>query len=784
MIKHSVSDILFLEECEKALQAIAKIIDYNAKFFSEYITNLCDVLFHICMKDDYELNYDYDNSLKSLSLEALVTIPERRPKMALSVPRFVEKIVHVAMLFMLDINNDSFNEWMNSIKESKDDNQELYDLGEEALDRVGKAFIDLDEANFIHILYTRVTEYLMKTTWEHKYVAIMSIAQTIEYLPEDEIEEQLEQVISMLLQALLDQDVRVRYATCQAIGQISLDHQPYVQREYPGELITALINTMNDLHLRVQSHATAAFVNFAEEVDKEAMLPYADMVIDILLQKLSSSNYLLVREQAVTAIAVIAGVIEDEFLKYYSTVVPIMKNVIQKAVSKEERTVRGKAIECISIIGMSVGKEVFLEDAKECMNALLQISSTKMEPEDPVKEYIQEAIGRICRALGNDFYPYLSSIVPTMLSLLSISPKPLCDDDEDLTIALMSNGQYVGLKTSLLEDQEKALDLLIIIIEVMKDSYSDYIQATATAVLPLLNYDLSDEVKQKALSATSELIEAAKILSEKTDNNKTMLHAILTTSTETVLKSLSEYKMDENYEYILDSMIVESNGLYLCLQKAGSSVLPDATLKMFINQVFKLLEISTERRVIYMQKKNREDVDEDELLVIDREEELEQSYRTNLLDILGVLMKYHPTQFLNSCCDICMSFVNSYINSNNTEDVMLALYVCDDLLEFLQDNSVCLWEYFMNPLLLNINHTDDKIKQAACYGVIQATKISAFGKYATIAVEYLVKLIQQYGAGSNVGGGNKKSKELISAVDNAVAALGDVVFMHSSKFSN
>uniref|UniRef100_A0A8C9GH47 Importin subunit beta-3-like n=1 Tax=Piliocolobus tephrosceles TaxID=591936 RepID=A0A8C9GH47_9PRIM len=515
MIKHSVSDILFLEECEKALQAIAKIIDYNAKFFSEYITNLCDVLFHICMKDDYELNYDYDNSLKSLSLEALVTIPERRPKMALSVPRFVEKIVHVAMLFMLDINNDSFNEWMNSIKESKDDNQELYDLGEEALDRVGKAFIDLDEANFIHILYTRVTEYLMKTTWEHKYVAIMSIAQTIEYLPEDEIEEQLEQVISMLLQALLDQDVRVRYATCQAIGQISLDHQPYVQREYPGELITALINTMNDLHLRVQSHATAAFVNFAEEVDKEAMLPYADMVIDILLQKLSSSNYLLVREQAVTAIAVIAGVIEDEFLKYYSTVVPIMKNVIQKAVSKEERTVRGKAIECISIIGMSVGKEVFLEDAKECMNALLQISSTKMEPEDPVKEYIQEAIGRICRALGNDFYPYLSSIVPTMLSLLSISPKPLCDDDEDLTIALMSNGQYVGLKTSLLEDQEKALDLLIIIIEVMKDSYSDYIQATATAVLPLLNYDLSDEVKQKALSATSELIEAAKILSEK-----------------------------------------------------------------------------------------------------------------------------------------------------------------------------------------------------------------------------------------------------------------------------
>ncbi|KJP87500.1 hypothetical protein AK88_02804 [Plasmodium fragile] len=777
MVKNSSSDISVLEECEKVLQAIGKMIDYNAKFFAKHISNLCDILFSICMKGDSELNYDFDSSLKSLSIEALITIPERRPKMALSVPRFVDKIVHLSMLFMLDINNDSFNEWMNSIKEGKDDNQELYDIGEEALDRVGKAFSELEEAEFIHILYNKVSEFLMKNTWEHKYVAIMAIAQTIEYLPEDEIEDQLEHVIKMLLQVLLDQDVRVRYAACQAIGQISLDHQPYVQKEYPRQIITALITTMNDVHLRVQSHATAAFVNYAEELDKMALLPFADMIIDILLQKLNSSNYLLVREQAVTAIAVIAGVIEEDFLKYYSTVVPMMKDIIQKAVSEEERTCRGKAIECISIIGLSVGKEIFLEDAKECMNALLQISSTKMDPDDTVKEYIQEAIGRICRALGNDFFPYLSSIVPTILSLLSILPKPLTDDEEDLTITMVSNGQYVGLKTSLLEDQEKALDLLIIIIEVLKENYKDYIEATATAVLPMLNYELSDEIKQKALTAVSELIEAARILSEKTDNNKTMLHAILTAAAEKVLKSLSDTKLDDNYEYILDVMIIESNGLYMCLQKAGSNVLPDGTLKLFFNQIFKLLQCSTDRRVVYNQKKNNEDVDEDELLIIDREEELEQNYRTNLLDILGVLIKYHSTQFLNTCCDICITFINTYMNSPNAEDVALALYVCDDLLEFLQENSVCLWEYFMNALLLNINHADDKVKQAACYGVIQATKIEAFGKYANVAVDYLLKLVQQNTSG-------KKPKEFVSAIDNAVAALGDVVLMHTSKFNN
>ncbi|KOB88620.1 hypothetical protein PFDG_03071 [Plasmodium falciparum Dd2] len=718
MAKNSSSDIAVLEECEKVLQSIGKMIDYNAKFFTKHITSLCDILFSICMKDENELNYDFDNSLKSLSIEALVTIPERRPKMALSVPHFVDKIIHLSMLFMLDINNDCFNEWMNSIKE--------------------------------------VSEFLMKNTWEHKYVGIMAIAQTIEYLPEDEIEEQLEHVIKMLLQILVDQDVRVRYAACQAIGQISLDHQPYVQKEFFSEILSALINTMNDVHLRVQSHATAAFVNYAEELDKMALLPYADIIIDILLQKLNSSNYLLVREQAVTAIAVIAGVIEEDFLKYYSTVVPMMKDIIQKAVSEEERTCR---------------------DAKECMNALLQISSTKMDPDDTVKEYIQEAIGRICRALGNDFYPYLSSIVPTILSVLSVLPKPLTDDEEDLTITMVSNGQYVGLKTSLLEDQEKALDLLIIIIEVLKENYKDYIQATATAVLPMLNYELSDEIKQKALTAVSELIESARILSEKTDNDKSMLLAILTAAAEKVLKSLLETKLDDNYEYILDVMIIESHGLYMCLQKAGSNVLPENTLKLFFNQIFALLQYSTDRRVVYNQKKNNDDVDEDELLIIDREEELEQNYRTNLLDILGVLIKYHPTQFLNTCCELCIGFINNYMNSPNSEDVALALYVCDDLLEFLQEKSVNLWDFFMNPLLLNINHADDKVKQAACYGVIQATKIEAFGKYANIAVEYLLKLVHESTS-------NKKPKEYISAIDNAIAALGDVVLMHTSKFNN
>ena len=51
---------------------------------------------------------------------------------------------------------------------------------------------------------------------------------------------------------------------------------------------------------------------------------------------------------------------------------PFLKHVLENATTKELRLLRGKTIECISLIGLAVGSEKFMPDAAEIMEVLLK----------------------------------------------------------------------------------------------------------------------------------------------------------------------------------------------------------------------------------------------------------------------------------------------------------------------------------------------------------------------------------------------------------------------------
>lgn len=65
----------------------------------------------------------------------------------------------------------------------------------------------------------------------------------------------------------------------------------------------------------------------------------------------------LVLEQVVTSIASVADTAEEKFVPYYDLFMPSLKHIVENAVQKELRLLRGKTIECISLIGLAVGKD-------------------------------------------------------------------------------------------------------------------------------------------------------------------------------------------------------------------------------------------------------------------------------------------------------------------------------------------------------------------------------------------------------------------------------------------
>merc|ERR1719506_1688195 len=99
-----------------------------------------------------------------------------------------------------------------------------------------------------------------------------------------------------------------------------------------------------------------------------------------------------IREIAMTVVGTTAGVVKAGFRPYYTEVLPVLRHVIVEA-GNDQAWLRGKAIECVSMIAVAVGKETFAPDAEAFL-----------------RSYAQEALENFAGVLGLDFAPYASVV--------------------------------------------------------------------------------------------------------------------------------------------------------------------------------------------------------------------------------------------------------------------------------------------------------------------------------------------------------------------------------------
>ena len=307
----------------------------------------------------------------------------------------------------------------------------------------------------------------------------------------------LEQLLRMIVEHLQDLHPRVRWAAINTVGQMCTDFGPALQSDLHGLVLPSLISTMEDSCTRVQAHAAAAIINFCEHCARATLKQYLPELLGRLLLLLQRNacvhgmnppairhQTLLARmfrgcsrrvaEQAVTAIASVADVAEADFAPYYGSFMPGLKAFLRDGnQSRERRVLRGKAMECISLIGVAVGAQAFAADAKEVMDLLLaQQEGLELEPDDPQISFMLQACGRICKCLGPQFQPYLPFVIPPLLRSAQIDPELQvtdADDDEQqreegmesVTVAIRGQGhKRITIRTSALEEKATACTML------------------------------------------------------------------------------------------------------------------------------------------------------------------------------------------------------------------------------------------------------------------------------------------------------------------------------------
>ncbi len=172
----------------------------------------------------------------------------------------------------------------------------------------------------------------------------------------------------------------------------------------------------------------------------EPLLGKLEACFNMKIKELQTMSKKLVLEQLVTTVAAIANTLEEEFASFYERFMPCMKYIMENAISPELRLLRGKTIECASLIGLAVGAERFTVDASAIMDLLLRTQvdngGINLDDDDPQLSYMITAWARICQILGSSFAPYLPMVMAPVLRTASIKPELTVLEPEDVKVCI------------------------------------------------------------------------------------------------------------------------------------------------------------------------------------------------------------------------------------------------------------------------------------------------------------------------------------------------------------
>jgi len=747
-----------LEEC---LQALTMVAEVEPDFFKQSLTSALQPAKF--MSTIVKQRDSVDNSVRGLCMEWLVTYCEKKPKwLKKSLPAFAPIAIECSMdlLYEVDDSEEDLRAWVSRMddEEGEEDADENFHTGEDAIDRIVKA-VGMDSAS--SALFSLIGRFSQQDAWQAKHAALAAIRQTVEYVEETD---HVSEMAKLLLAHVDHQHPRVRYTALHAVGQLANDQAPHFQETWHQTVMPLLLKKMDDQVDRVAAMAMSAFVSFGEELDNTLMATYANEFMQKLVARLQTTGHRMVQEESITSIAVIAGVIEKDFSQYYDGIMPMLKQLILNAKGEKENRLRGKAFECMSLLGLAVGKEKFLPDADQ---AITEMMRSPLEADDMQREYIKEAAERVCKCLKGDFKKFLPHMLPGIFNSFKIETEAANDDDDDddeYVTMTVGEGKLVKVKSTKLEEMTHSVQLLRTFITEMEGAYREWVQPTAEALLPLLQSSESgsmyEEVRGEAFQVWAQLIKCVKAADTVAGATQSGVAAeLLRTFLQRAIASMQE---DDDAETLREAI----DGVGECVKNCGPGVLNGQEILQLVQTCFKFIDDSFKRSSASASEKKdgaagappelQQDEDDEDAM-----EDEEDNLRQTIVESLGCIMQVAPVEFLQ-CLPECQQRISLWLQAKQNR--VLALFLGCELIRHLKEQSEPAWPIFMPAVFQSLCDQDPEERIPAAYAVNLAAPLASFSQAAPEAFRRLAQVVN--------GPAPRKSQERAKvALDNATSAL-------------
>lgn len=610
--------------------------------------------------------------------------------------------------------------WSNIDEEEIEDDSSNHITAEINLDRLAVA---MRGKRLLNEITQTVPAMLRSADWKQRHGGLKAISSMGEGL-QKVMSDILGSILSEVVLLLADPHPRVRYAASVCLGQMSSDFEPKLQTSYHDKVMPALIAVLDDNeNPRVQAYACSALTNFCEGAPKDVLCLYLPDLAGKLLQVLNNKcgslvndQKKLVLEQVVTTIAAVSDTAGKKFEAYYESFMPIMKWLMQNCANTDKlRLLRGKSIECISLMGLAVGKEKFLADATDVMNMLVQTQTQtqpgdEMSADDPQHSYMISAWARICKLLGRDFAPYLKYVMGPVMKTASMKPETCFmydedaeDMDKDWQVVRVGQDQNVAINTSGIEDKINACQMLICYARELKDEFAPYVIDVTKIMLPLLKFYLNDDVRSAAADIVPFLIDSAVPLGDAARQElwAEMIGALLT-----ALKN-EEEKIQQ-----ADMLAAIGEGI----EKMGVAGMNQERLESLVESMTKAFEDIFHNQEERAAKRKSDDYDDEEEENLENDKDDDDNILGKLVGINHAIFRVYGRDALAFFQQISKYVIRLIEPTRPWTDLQYGLCFLDDVVEFTGGDSYQYLCPFLAVFRSAIEHHQPEVRQAAAYG--------------------------------------------------------------------
>uniref|UniRef100_A0A673VNP0 Importin 4 n=1 Tax=Salmo trutta TaxID=8032 RepID=A0A673VNP0_SALTR len=247
----------------------------------------------------------------------------------------------------------------------------------------------------------------------------------------------LSSMLQTVCQSLSDNNQVVRSAGLFALGQFSEHLQPEVSK-YCAELMPLLLGYMSALNQAKIGHITKAFYaleNFMENLGSE-IEPYLPTLMETMLSALSNAENLKLKELAVSAIGAIANAAKEKLVPYFPPVIESLKGFLTDT-RDEMRALQTQALDTLSVLARTIGKDVFSPLAAECVQLGLNLTNAIDDPD--LRRCTYSLFSAVSTVSPDCLSPHLTAITTIMLLSLKSTEGVTAHLEEDKTFVLLDD---------------------------------------------------------------------------------------------------------------------------------------------------------------------------------------------------------------------------------------------------------------------------------------------------------------------------------------------------------